>query len=330
MKPLTFQLVSGPPGASLNPSDTSATIVWTPGEADGPGTFDFVASVTDSLGGRAYTRSNRFQITVREVNLPPVLIAPPAQSIDELSPLRVSLTSSDPDIPANSLTYSLVNPPAGASIDSTSGEVSWTPDEAQGPGTIVIDVKVEDDGLPPSSATMGLMVTVKEVNAAPTLQPIPDQKLSLGEVGIYQVLASDVDLPANTLTFRLDSRPDGMTIDEQSGEISWTPGAADIGVFPITVSVTDDGSPNASATTEFQVTVSGEPNAKLDIQRLVSGHIQLVIHADPDHTYEIQKSADVRQWQSLLEFPLAASPHHYIDPESTARRVGYYRVRQVR
>ena len=58
-----------------------------------------------------------------------------------------SAAASDGDLPANSLTYSLSGGPAGAAIDPATGAFSWTPTEAQGPGTYTFDVMVSDGAL---------------------------------------------------------------------------------------------------------------------------------------------------------------------------------------
>jgi hypothetical protein len=51
----------------------------------------------------------------------------------EMAPYTFTATATDPDLPAQTLTFSLVGAPAGAAIDSSSGVFSWTPTEAQGP-----------------------------------------------------------------------------------------------------------------------------------------------------------------------------------------------------
>jgi len=48
-------------------------------------------------------------------------------------------------VPAQTLTYSLDGgAPAGASINAVSGAFTWTPTEAQGPGSVPITVRVTE------------------------------------------------------------------------------------------------------------------------------------------------------------------------------------------
>ena len=114
-------------------------------------------------------------------------------------------------LPANVLSYQLVSPPAGASI-SSSGVISWTPSEGQGPGLTTFTTIVTDNGTPPLSATNSFTVTVNEVNSAPVL---PDQSnRMIAELTTLTVTntATDEDLPANVLIYQLVSPPAGASI----------------------------------------------------------------------------------------------------------------------
>src|SRR6185503_12991449 len=123
----------------------------------------------------ALSHTNSFTVIVSEVNRPPVLTVPPNQFINELSTLVLIHTAADPDIPANTLSFSLLSPPAGMSLDANSGVLSWTPTEAQSPSTNLITVKVSDNGLPALSHTNSFTVIVSEVNRAPVLTVPSDQ-----------------------------------------------------------------------------------------------------------------------------------------------------------
>src|SRR5438309_2205591 len=97
---LTFALVSAPVGMSINPA--SGAISWTPSEAQGPSTNLVSVSVTDN-GVPALSATNSFTVTVREVNLAPVLSVPADQTIDEQTTLSVSASATDADLPANKI-----------------------------------------------------------------------------------------------------------------------------------------------------------------------------------------------------------------------------------
>lgn len=87
----------------------------------------------------------------------PVLAAFANKTVDELTPLTFTATAADADIPAQTLTFSLgAGAPAGASI-TAGGVFTWTPTEAQGPGTTTIGITVSDGG---ASFTKSFTVTV--------------------------------------------------------------------------------------------------------------------------------------------------------------------------
>src|SRR5205823_2738598 len=143
---LTYSLDPGAPaGAGINP--TSGVFTWTPAEADGPGSYLITVRVTDN-GSPSMSDTKAFAIAVSEVNLTPALTVPPDQSIPESSTLVVTNTATDPDVPANTLTFSLVSAPPGINLDSSTGILTWTPTEAQGPGSYPITIRVTDNGSP--------------------------------------------------------------------------------------------------------------------------------------------------------------------------------------
>jgi len=142
---LRFQLLEpSPPAAQIDTA--TRTLRWTPNEANGPGSVAFhvlvVANDTPLLSSQS-----SFHVTVNEVNRAPVLAAVPDQTVDELMPLTLELVATDPDLPVNALAFSLVSGPAGLTV-SPSGQVAWTPTEAQGPSANVVVVTVVDDGSP--------------------------------------------------------------------------------------------------------------------------------------------------------------------------------------
>jgi hypothetical protein len=266
-KVLAFKLDGAPPGVSLTSvGPTNAVITWPTTEADGPSTNTFRVMVTDIVNVSSFTRTNTFTVVVNEVNVAPVLTVPANTEINELTPLTVSASATDVDIPSNPLTFSLLSPPPGMNIDPASGAISWIPTEAQGPGTYNISVVVTDDS--PSavnaqhlSTTNSFTVTVHEVNTPPQVT-IKDQVIDEGKTLSVPVAVVDTDLPANGQTFALVTGPAGMTIDSATGAISWTPTEAQgPSSNPVTVRVTDSNpaavnEQHLSTDVAFSVTVN--------------------------------------------------------------------------
>lgn len=240
-----------PTGAEITPG---GVFTWTPTEAQGPGTYRVRVVVLDNGG---LSDEEEIQITVNEVNRAPVLDPIGDATIDEEVLFTFTATASDPDIPANTLTFSLVGAPAGAEIDGASGVFTWTPTEAQGPGSYTFTVRVTDDGVPSLGDEEEITITVLEVNRAPVLDPIDDASVDEGSELSFTATATDPDLPANTLTFSLAAgAPAGATIHSTTGAFTWTPADGPGDTQEISVIVTDDGTPALADTVTFTVTVN--------------------------------------------------------------------------
>jgi hypothetical protein len=249
---LTYTLNSPPAGMTIS---TNGVITWTPSEAEGPSTNLITTVVTDN-GVPPLSATNAFTIVVDEVNSAPVLGVIPNETINELTFFSVTNAATDTDIPANILTYTLINPPAGMTI-STNGVITWTPSEAQGPGTNLITTVATDNGVPPLSATNSFTIVVNEVNSAPVLGVIPNYTINDLTTFAVTNAATDTDIPANTLTYTLINPPAGMVINA-SGVITWTPSVLQgLSTNLITTVVTDNGVPPLSATNSFTVVVNG-------------------------------------------------------------------------
>ncbi len=98
-------------------------------------------------------------------NQPPVLAPIGDQSVNEGVELIFTAMATDPDLPGDTLTFSLdPGAPAGASIDATTGVFRWTTTEDDGPGSYPVTVRVADDGSPNLSDFETITITVNEVS----------------------------------------------------------------------------------------------------------------------------------------------------------------------
>jgi subtilisin family serine protease len=253
---LTFSLVGAPAGASIT---AGGAFSWTPTEAQGPGDYLFTVKVCDN-GTTPLCDDEVITVTVNEVNKAPVLDPIGNKTVDEETELSFTATASDPDTgtgAANTLTFSLVGAPAGASINGSTGAFTWTPTEAQGPGDYPFTVKVCDNGTPSLCDEEAITVTVNEVNKAPVLDAIGNKTVNEGSLLSFTATATDDDIPANTLTFSLVDQPVGASIIDSTGVFSWTP--ADNGSATFTVKVCDNGVPVLCDKETFTVTVLNVP-----------------------------------------------------------------------
>ena len=302
---LSYALVNAPAGASVG---SDGVITWTPSEAQGPSTNVITTVVTDG-GSPPLSATNSFIVVVTEVNSAPVLPAQTNLVVPELVAVVVTNTATDADIPANNLFYALSDPPAGAAID-TNGVITWTPSEAQGPGSYEVTTVVTDDGLPPLSATNSFAVVVTEVNSAPALPAQADRTIGARETLVVTNTAVDADLPLNLLSYVLVDPPAAAVIDT-NGVITWTPGEAQAPSTNLFATVvTDDGSPPLSATNTFTVIVRTPPEPPQIVSISLSNDVALIAWtavAGAHYTVQYKNELNDEGWISVEPDVVASS-----------------------
>lgn len=338
---LIYSLVSGPQGSSVN--SATGVFSWTPTEAQGPSSALVTVQVSDT-GSPALTATKTFVVTVKDVNSAPVLAAVSNQFVTEGSTLLVNLTATDADLPANVLAYSLVSGPAGMTVDTIRGTLTWVPTELQGLSTNVVTVRVSDNGTPALSATATFTVVVGEANRAPVLTPIGEQRISAGQVFMFALTATDSDLPANKLTYRLVSAPSGMSLDSTTGVLTWRLSKADpSSTNLITVSVSDNGVPSMSDAKSFSLIVAGKGSKTAGANVRVTGLHTLrwsaetgtaqsvqFAHLLPNNMqgglwiHHLEASQDLRNWVEVGSF---SNVDELKDESASSASMKFYRVR---
>ncbi len=220
---------------------TNATLSITSAHDSDAGIYTVIVTSASGL-----TTNSSATLTI---NHSPILTPIADQTIIEQGTLTVATSASDED--GGPLTYTLMAAPSGASID-TNGVITWTPTKAQGPSTNTFTVQVSDDGSPALTDSTSFTVAVNGlVLTVPATQ-------SFNELATLTVTATAIDSenPTSHLTFSLVSAPSGMTIDPNTGVITWTPTEAQgPGMWVVTVRVVDAGAPPLSDTERFTVIV---------------------------------------------------------------------------
>ena len=154
---LTYSLDAGAPeGATIN--STNGIFNWTPSSPLPGGSYSVTVRVTDN-GSPLMSDSKPLRITVKVVNNPPSIGAISDQLADPGRLMSVLIPVADSDVPAQTLSRSLLTGPPEASL-SASGVFSWTPSLAHASTTNLVMVKVTDDGIPPLSATQAFTIVV--------------------------------------------------------------------------------------------------------------------------------------------------------------------------
>jgi hypothetical protein len=248
-------------GTTLSVSDTftqadidSALLTY---EHNGSETISdsFQFTVSDGSGGNI--SNTTFSITITPVNDEPILTAIGDKTVDEGDLLSFTAVAADSDMPADVLTFSLIDAPSGAAIDPVTGVFTWTPGEQQGPDSYAVTIRVTDDGTPNLYDEETITITVNETNNEPVLEEIGDKTIDEGSLLTFTAVAADSDIPANALTFNLIDAPSGAAIDPVTGVFTWTPGEQQgPDSYIVTVRATDDGTPNLFDEETITITVN--------------------------------------------------------------------------
>jgi hypothetical protein len=110
------------------------------------------------LGGAATPGAANFAAAT---NRPPVLTAIANRSVHRGYTVAFTASASDPDMPGQSLTYSLLaGAPAGATINATNGQFRWVTATNTALGTYNVTVRVTDNGSPALSDSKAFQITV--------------------------------------------------------------------------------------------------------------------------------------------------------------------------
>ena len=136
------------------------------------------------------TLTDTVHVVAAQSNVAPVLAPITDQTLSWGHTLTVVASATDANVPANALMYSLGSGPSGMTIDPTTGKLTWTPNETQGPGTYPVQVRVADNGVPLQSDTTDFQVTVV-VNDAPRFTSTPVVDAYVGITYSYESTASD-------------------------------------------------------------------------------------------------------------------------------------------
>jgi choice-of-anchor C domain-containing protein len=239
---LSFSLTTAPTGMTIN---GAGVLSWTPQIAQ-VGSHPVTVRVQD-LGGLFDTQS--FTVTVTRNNRPPQIPSSAPATGRVGSPYGYAVRATDPDLAAGDvLGYALTAGPAGMTIDTATGLVQWTPNEAQ-QGNQAATVRVTDsDGL---FAAQTFTVNVLPPNQAPVITSQAPTKATVN--GGYSYAATATDPDEDPLTWTVVSGPMGLSIGASSGVVQWTPTAAQEGAHPVTIRVDDPL--GLGATQSFTITV---------------------------------------------------------------------------
>ena len=244
------------PGAGARFDAATGAFEWRPTGTQ-TGRYQVRFKVSDN-GSPVLTDEKTVEITV--VNRAPVISVPGPQTGVAGERMAFAVGGSDED-DGQALTIRATNLPAGATYSN--GQFDWTPAAGQA-GSYQLSFLVSDNGSPVRTATGVVSVRVNappSPNRPPVIATPGAVTVIGGELLTFAVTASDPD-SGQSLIITNSNLPTGAVFTQSTatgGQFTWTPTAAQVGVYTIAFSVTDNGSPALSETRTVTITVL-QPN----------------------------------------------------------------------
>lgn len=157
---LTFAVANGTNGMVALLGDGFTARFSALNNFSGLANFTYIA--TDPANGLSFGPvSVGVLVTITNApNTPPTLAAISNRTLIAGATLTFTNSASDNDVSAQTLTYSLLGNPGGATVTPSAGIFNWRPTIAQGGTSNVMSIVVTDNGTPPLSATQSFSVMV--------------------------------------------------------------------------------------------------------------------------------------------------------------------------
>jgi len=292
--------------------DDSALPAWLSFEATLPRTFsgtpsnDDVGSITvkvTATDDSSATIFTEFNIEIINTNDAPIIVTTEIDNAVEDQGYNFTIEATDPDLVyGDHILYSLSVYPEGMTINSTTGEVSWLPDN-EDVGDTTLTVSVTDD----SSATneKNFILTVNNTNDAPTVAYlIPDKStyedalftFTFGDTVFYDVDVGD-SLRYSAGLSDGTSLPNWLSF-EASTPRTFTGIPLNENVGTITIKITAEDDSSATASTEFSMEVINTNDAPVlnpiaDQEMLEDSTLTVIVTAiDDDYMDQLELSVE--------------------------------------
>jgi hypothetical protein len=178
----------------------------------------------------------------------------------------------------------------------------------------------------PTNSWRPVLSYVLPVNTPPVLSPAANQTMGAGTTLILTNVATDSDVPAQTLTFSLPTAPTNAVINTNSGVLTWRPLVSQANTTNLfTVMVADNGTPSLSATQSFVVTVTNLMKPMISSSFFALGQLVLQVNGASGPDYQIQASTNLFNWSAVLTTNSPALPFSWTNG-TTGSPVKFFRI----
>ena len=243
---LSYSIVNKPAWASF--STSTGQLSGTPATAN-VGTYSSI--VISASDGQLSASLPAFSIVVSQANRAPVISGTPPTAVTVGQNYSFTPTASDPD--GDPLSFSIAGKPSWASFSPTSGQLSGTPTEADVGVTPSIVITVSDGQTESALTAFSIDVSHDVTNHAPTIGGYPLANVAVDQEYMFVPTASDAD--GDPLLFSIQNKPAWASFSASTGQLSGTPGTANVGEYiSIEIAVTDGTA--SAALPVFSIVVS--------------------------------------------------------------------------
>ncbi len=170
-------------------------------------------------------------------------------------------------------------------------------------------------------------------NIPPTLSPIPNQIVNVGQTVVLTAKAADTNYPPQTLTFSLPGAPATATltpVNNTNATFNWRPAVTDASTInPVQLKVADSGSPSLSATQSFTVTVNPLTLPSVPSVSWSNGQLTLnVTNSITGPDYAVQASSNLMNWNTLFITNAAqVNAFQWTDTNAASAPAQFYRIK---
>jgi pectin methylesterase-like acyl-CoA thioesterase len=298
---------------------------------------------TNDLGA-SVTLSNGIALAATDVNLtnassatkwlygwqpslsPNILTNPVGQTVNYGSPATFSVVATGIPDPTYQWQHAGTNLLSGA----TSSTLTVASATLADGGDYAVIVTTSAGNVTSSTATL-------TVNPPPNIAPVftaPPAGTNITiNAGVSLALgctATDSDTAAQTLTYSLLTGPSGAAVNAGSGSFTWRPTTAQANsVNAVSVVVTDNGTPNLSATNSFTVTVNPLTAPTTASAAYSGGQFSVSVGGQVGPDYYLQATTNLNggTWTTVASTNSPASlPVILTDPNAGAQPMQFYRI----
>lgn len=299
---LTYTIFSMPSYGTL--SGNPPNVIYTPNiPYSGDDVFSFKAH-----DGTGYSAAGKIEIKVTHFNHLPIATEQ-TLAVNDNSTLSIKLAATDAN-PEDTLTYTIVTPPAHGTLSGTMPNLIYTPNNPY-EGLDTFTFKAHDGTVHSAAATVSINVT--HINYAPVAQAQSVSASYATPVSITLV-ATDGN-PEDTLTYSIVAGPLTGTLIGSGTDFTYTPSNSYTGSDSFTFKVNDGTVDSATVTVSITVTMPAPGSFDLsfgDGGKVFTqignqtGHISELVYDSVElsdgsiiSVYEISGSYELRKYSAI-------------------------------